>query len=108
MLETPLSRLAAIIVCSALFVICDALAANWGKNNSSASLVAVIVLAPFTYAMFGYLNQRYALSILSAWVVLGLCVSTVFIGIFYFHDEISTRQGIGLGLAVAAISLLAF
>ena len=108
MLTTPATRLCAIIVCAALFVLCDALAANWGKNGSTASLLAVVVLAPVSYALFGYLNQRYALSVLSAWVVLALCISTVLIGLFYFHDEVSLRQYAGLGLAVVAVSLLAF
>lgn len=108
MLESPLSRLLAVLLCSALFVACDTLAANWGKNGSTSSLVTVIVLAPFSYVLFGYLNQRYALSVVSAWVVLALCISTVLIGLTYFHDPVTPRQSAGLALAVVAISLLSF
>lgn len=106
MLESPVIRFFILALCAGLFVICDTLAANWGKNGSFASLVIVIILAPFSYGLFGYLNQKYPLSIVSAWVVLVLCISTVLIGIFYFHDQLSLQQGIGLGLAIVSILLL--
>lgn len=108
MLDSPTIRFLVLAVCASLFVVCDVLAANWGKNGSILSLVAMILLAPFSYVLFGYLNQKYPLSVISAWVVLALCVSTVFIGIVFFHDQLSLRQGVGVALAVVAISLLVF
>jgi multidrug transporter EmrE-like cation transporter len=106
MLDSPIYRLITILLCALLFVVCDTLAANWGKNGSTSSLVAVIFLAPFSYLLFGYLNQHYPLSVVSAWVVVILCICTVLIGIFYFKDPLTTRQMVGLALAIVAISLL--
>ena len=106
MLDLTVFRLAVLALCASLFVVCDTLAAHWGKNGSTASLIAVIILAPFSYILFGYLNQRYPLAIVSAWVVLVLCVATVLIGIFFFGDHLTFRQGIGVVLAIIAMSLL--
>ena len=106
MLETPFIRFLIVIVCGGLFILCDSLAAHWGKNNSINALIAVILIAPLSYILFGYLNQRYALSVISAWTVLVICIGTVLVGIFFFHDQLTLKQSIGLFMAIISITLL--
>lgn len=106
MLDSPLLRFLTVCFCGGLFILCDSLAAHWGKNQSITSLIAVIILAPFSYILFGYLNQKYPLSIISAWIVLAICIGTVLIGIFVFNDQLTFKQCIGLALAILSISLL--
>ena len=89
-----------------LFVLCDFLAAKWGKHGSTAALIAVIPLAPFSYIMFGYLSQKYPLAVISSWTVLAICLCTVALGIFYFGDELTYRQGAGVLLSLLSIALL--
>ena len=105
MLENPILRFLTVFVCSMLFVLCDFLAAKWGKQQSMISLYVLIPLAPFSYILFGYLNQKYPLAVVSAWVVLWICLSTVLLGIFYFGDELTGRQSAGLVMAVFAMVL---
>ena len=100
------SRAIALLVCAALFIICDGLAANWGKNGSTFSLYLLLISSPLAYLAFGYLNQRYALSVASAWIVLTVCVSSILMGIFLFDDQLTMRQGAGLVLAICSVSLL--
>lgn len=104
--DSLLSRIVALCVCAALFIICDALAANWGKNNSTLSLYLLLVAAPFAYLAFGYLNQKYALAVASAWIVLTVCVSSVLMGMFIFDDKLTARQGVGIVLAIGSVCLL--
>ncbi len=106
MLDSPIIRFVVLMACASMFVICDTLAAHWGKNGSLVSLALAVILAPLSYILFGYLNQKYPLAVASAWITLILCLSTVLIGIFFFNDQPSTRQWIGLVLAIIAMSLL--
>jgi len=106
MLDSPILRFVILAACASLFVICDSLAAHWGKNNSLPALITVIFLAPFSYILFGYLNQKYPLAVVSAWVTIVLCITTVLIGFFFFNDTVSLRQGLGITLAISAMLLL--
>jgi multidrug transporter EmrE-like cation transporter len=106
--ESMPARMALLFACALLFVVCDGLAANWGKTGSQRSLVAVVALAPFSYILFGYVNKKMALAVSSAWVTLFLCISTVLIGFFYFGETLTGRQIAGLILAILAIVLLIF
>lgn len=99
-------RLTIFFACAVLFVVCDVLAANWAKNGSAPSFYALILCAPLAYISFGYLNQKYALAVVSAWVVLVVCVSSVLLGIFVFNDQLTFRHGIGIVLAIVSAVLL--
>lgn len=106
--DSPSVRIALFFGCAVLFIVCDVLAANWGKNNSQASLVALLLVAPLAYVVFGYLNEQHALSVVSAWIVLVVCVSSVLLGLFVFDDQLTAKQGAGVALAIVAGALLLF
>ena len=106
MMESLVARFGLLVACASLFVVCDALAAHWGKNGSTTSLIVVIFLAPFSYILFGFVNKKYPLAIASAWIMLALCITTVLVGYFFFNDQLTTRQFIGLGMALVASGLM--
>lgn len=106
MLDNPSIRFIVLSSCACFFVFCDLLAAHWGKSGSIASLTSVLILAPFSYILFGYLNQKYPLAIVSSWVVLVLCITSVFFGFFVFGEQLTVRQTIGVIFSITAITLL--
>lgn len=95
-----------VLFCGAIFTLCDSLSANWGKTGNWQSMAIVIVLAPFTYLLFGLLNQKVQLGIAGSLVNLIIVVGTVLVGTFYFQEAMTFRQLIGLAFAVIAIVLL--
>lgn len=98
--------LALVLSCAAVFVICDALSAAWGKSGDPWYLTLVFALAPLGYLLFGIINNTRTLSVSSGLVNSVIVISTVFIGIFYFGDELTIKQTLGLVCAVAAILLV--
>lgn len=106
MLDATLTRVIVLVACASLFVICDTLAAYWGKFDSTRALYALIPLAPFSYIMFGYINKRYPLAIASSYVNIALCTATILIGYFVFADELTVRQWVGVALAFAAMLMM--
>jgi multidrug transporter EmrE-like cation transporter len=52
------------------------------------------------------LNQKVNLGIAGSLVNLMIVMGTVFVGIFYFHETLTSVQYIGLFLALVAIALL--
>jgi len=96
-----------IIGSTAVFILCDSFAANWGKSNGKISLLLLFVLSPVGYILFGILNSTKSLSVSSGLVNMGLLVGTVLVGVFYFHDELTARQMAGLIFAVMAVIFMA-
>lgn len=95
-----------VLCCGGIFTLCDSLSANWGKTGHWQSMAIVIVLAPFTYLLFGLLNQKVQLGIAGSLVNLIIVVGTVLVGTLYFQETMTFQQLIGLAFAVAAIVLL--
>lgn len=95
-----------VIFCGAFFTLCDSLSANWGKTGDWKSMAIVCILSPFTYLFFGLLNQKVNLGIAGSLVNLTIVMGTVFVGIFYFHETLTSVQYIGPFLALVAIALL--
>lgn len=95
-----------VLACGAIFTLCDSLSANWGKTGHWQSMAIVIVLAPFTYLLFGLLNQKVELGVAGSLVNLIIVLGTVLVGTFYFQEVLSVTQLIGLAFAMVAIVLL--
>ncbi|MBP9773124.1 MAG: hypothetical protein KBD00_00660 [Candidatus Peribacteraceae bacterium] len=95
-----------IIGATGLFILSDALAANWAKNDSPVSIALLLALAPLGYIFFGYLNKIRSLSVSSGLVNMFLLIGTILVGVFIFNDSITVKQIIGLCFAFVAVFLL--
>lgn len=106
MIYESLARIGFALLTASFFIVCDSLSANWGKTGNITSLIIMFNLAPFGYILFGKLNESTSLSIASGLVNMTIIIGTVLVGIFVFHDTLSTRQIIGLVSAVLAVALM--
>jgi len=95
-----------ILSSTILFILSDSLAANWSKNNSLISLFILLAIAPVGYVFFGLLNRDRTLATSSGIVNVALLIGTILISIFYFHEGITIRQGIGFIFAMISMYLL--
>ncbi len=95
-----------IIISAGFFIVSDSLSANWGKTGNMSSLILVCLIAPVGYFFFGLLNRNNSLSVSSGLVNMILIIGTIFMGIFYFKDDITPRQKLGLIFAVTAVVLM--
>jgi drug/metabolite transporter (DMT)-like permease len=102
-----------VVVAAILFVGVDSLSALWARQGNYGSqralfyLASMCVVGPIAYALFGYLTQRVGVSVTSGLVNTSIVIGTILVGILFFHDAVTTRQIIGLVLAVLAVALLA-
>ena len=64
------------------------------------------MLAPFSYALFALINKRIDLAIAGALVNTIIVVGAVLVGVLVFREQLSTTQYIGIGLALASVTLL--
>lgn len=96
-----------LIVGSALiFIASDSLSANWGKTGHRLSFILVLLLAPLGYLMFGLLNKKISLGASSGLVNIMMVLGGVLVGVLWFQEMLTLRQGIGVGLGIVAILLL--
>jgi multidrug transporter EmrE-like cation transporter len=102
----PAIQWSLLLLCAGLFIFSDFLSANWGKTGHIPSILLMIVLAPFSYFLFGVINKYMTLSVSSAIVNMLIVIGGVLVGIVYFKEGMSIPQGIGFVLALAAIYLL--
>lgn len=96
-----------ILSSAAMFILCDSLSANWGKTRNATSIIIMFALAPLAYLIFAELNKKESLSISSGLVNMMIIIGAILIGVFYFKDVITVKQGLGLFLAVLAVILMA-
>jgi hypothetical protein len=96
-----------ILLSAAIFVLSDTLSASWGKTGNRFSLIAMLITAPLGYIAFAILNKNTTLSVSSGLVNIFLLIGTICVGIFYFGDSLTIRQGAGLVFATVAVVLLA-
>lgn len=95
-----------VLSCAAVFIICDTLSAIWGKTLDPKYLTIIFALSPIGYFLFGRITTTQGLAISSGLLNCMIVISTVFIGVFFFGEELAVRQVVGLVFAVAAILLV--
>jgi multidrug transporter EmrE-like cation transporter len=95
-----------VLSSTAVFILCDALAANWGKNKSTASLILVVLVSPICYLLFGMLNEHKSLATSSAVINILALVGTILVGVIVFREGLLPRQMFGISFAFFAILLL--
>lgn len=98
----PLLLMSSTIV----FVLCDALAANWGKSKSTASLLLVVLVSPLCYILFGIINKHQSLATSAAVINMLALVGTILVGVIVFREGLTPRQMVGISFAFFAIFLL--
>jgi len=103
---TSLILWAYTIGAAAMFILCDSLAANWGKTKDLKSLIIVFLLGPIAYVVFGLLNQTKSLAISSGMVNILLIAGNVLVGVLIFREILSPREWLGLGFGVVALILM--
>jgi multidrug transporter EmrE-like cation transporter len=89
-----------------VFVLCDALAANWGKSKSTASLLLVVLVSPLCYILFGIINKHKSLATSAAVINMLALVGTILVGVIVFREGLTLRQMVGISFAFFAIFLL--
>jgi drug/metabolite transporter (DMT)-like permease len=94
--------------CAFLFTVCDSLCAAWAKRGARSALTAALVLGPFSYLAFAYVNTRLPLAVVSGWVNVTMAVMTMLVGLLVFgeRDVLTSRQWVGCALAVVSLVLL--
>jgi drug/metabolite transporter (DMT)-like permease len=95
-----------VIVCAALFILCDGLSAHWGKTGSSRSMTYVMLLAPLSYWAFAFINTRQSLAVTGALVNTIVVAGAVLVGAVFFKEEVSSLQYVGIALALISVTLL--
>ena len=101
-----LSPILLVIISATLLILGDALAAKWGRNGGSALLLSLFVIPPIGYIFFGYLNASKGLAVSSGLVNVAILVGSILVGLFFFEEELSSRQWLGLCMAGVSIVLL--
>jgi multidrug transporter EmrE-like cation transporter len=91
---------------AASFVMCDGLAAYWGKSKSLGTFVFFVLAAPLSYILFGLINEHKTLVVSAGIVNMCVLIGTTLVGIFVFQEALSSRQIVGLGFALIAIFLI--
>ena len=95
-----------VAVSAVLFIACDGLSAHWGKTANASSMVIALALAPFSYIFFALLNHRAELAVAGALVNTVVVFGAVVVGYFFFGEEPSRTQMVGIGMALGAVTLL--
>lgn len=106
LMKMDLTVWAVVLLCAALFILCDGLSAHWGKTGSGRSLAIVMLLSPVGYFMFAFINTRLNLAVTGALVNTIVVAGAVLIGAVVFKEEVSKAQYLGIALALAAVTLL--
>jgi multidrug transporter EmrE-like cation transporter len=95
-----------MLACAGLFIICDSFSAHWGKTGNSRSLIIFVLLSPFSYFVFALINKYLSLAVAGALVNTLIVVGAVLVGVLVFEEELSKLQYLGIGLALASVTLL--
>ena len=95
-----------VVASAALFILCDALSAHWGKTDSRNSLLLVMALSPFSYYLFALVNQRVELAVAASLVNTMVVVGGILVGVVFFGETLSHLQMAGIGMAICAVTLL--
>lgn len=95
-----------MLACAGLFIVCDSFSAHWGKTGSSRSLLVFVLLSPFSYFLFALINKYVALAVAGALVNTLIVVGAVLVGALAFGEELSRLQVLGIGLALASVTVL--
>jgi multidrug transporter EmrE-like cation transporter len=91
---------------AASFIMCDALAAYWGKSKSLSTFIFFVLAAPLSYILFGLINEHRSLVISAGIVNMCVLIGTTLVGVLVFQEVLSSRQIVGLGFALIAIFLI--
>lgn len=95
-----------IAAAAALFILCDALSAHWGKTDSRNSLLIVLALSPISYYFFALVNQRVELAVAASLVNTIVVLGGILVGVVFFGETLSHLQMAGVGMAICAVTLL--
>jgi len=100
-----------IITAVLVAVAANSISAVWaGKENRFFSpwFVAVIVISPIVFVTFGLVTTKLGLAASSATVDVLLTVTTILVGLLFFHEwgNMTWYQLLGMVLAITGMILL--
>ncbi|MBM4455224.1 MAG: hypothetical protein FJ411_02405 [Verrucomicrobia bacterium] len=103
-----LSPWSAVLACAALSTLADTLGTVWWEQKKSWVLLAMIGLSPLVFLAFGYVGSRFGLAKASALTNTLVVLGPILVGIFFRGElrQLSSVELVGMGLAVAGITLL--
>ena len=99
----------AVIICVLLSTTVDALGTLWWKRQSWMLAVVVIALSPLVFFAFGYVGNRFGLSIASSLTNSLIVIGPILVGLVLFSEwkKMSAPIYIGLLLIVIGITVVA-
>jgi len=89
-----------------MFIVCDSFSAHWGKTGQTRGLAIFVLLSPLSYFLFALVNKRVDLAVAGALVNTLIVVGAVAVGVLFFGEQLSKMQYLGIGLALASVTLL--
>lgn len=95
-----------VTVTVGFFIASNVIASQWAKTNQHWLWFPIFISACIGYVLFGYLIRQTNLSITSGLVDALIVIISILIGIFIVKDAVTTKQIIGLILAIFAVILI--
>jgi hypothetical protein len=101
-----------LLVALGVAVLGNYIGATWASKDDKMSLwlLALLVVSPLVFITFGLLTTRFGVAISSGTLDALLTVSTIFLGLFVFHEwsRLSFLQYSGLVCVLVGITLMQF
>lgn len=101
-----MSKAALISLAVFMFLITDVIAASWAKSENKYLLMIMILISPFGYLSFAFLNQKMGLGASSAIINTLIVIGGVIMGRLFFSETLSIQQYMGIFFGVFAIYLI--
>jgi len=95
-----------LLLCVLLFTTSDAIAARWGRKPDAISVVAILLVGPFAYFLFGYLAANTSLAKMGGYVNCGIVLCTALAGVAFFGERPSRTAWLAIGIIVSGLALL--
>ncbi len=86
--------------------ICDVFAKYWGITNNQNWLYAGLAINLLTVFFYMYSIRLGGLAITTSVILLITIAISVVLGFFFFHEQVSTSQWVGIGVGFLAIILI--
>lgn len=101
-----LSMLLAILVCVGLSTAVDTISVYYWKKPSWLALAGIIVLAPCVFITFGYVGEKYGLSIASCLTNAFVVIGPILVGFFVFSEYQKMTVPLWVGMALIVIGII--
>lgn len=95
----------AVIACVLLSTLADTLSTQYWKKQSTSMLFATITIAPVVFLCFGYVGNRFGLSIASCLTNSLVVVGPIIVGLIFFSEWKTMNSRVYLGILMVVIGI---